>query len=53
MSVCIATSVKALSKCEIGLYAAFNQYSAFDKVKYLEPVFGNFGQALNERPRYA
>ncbi len=41
----IAANVRALCRCGIRIPSARNRCPAFDKVKYLEPMFGDVGQA--------
>ena len=41
----LAGNVRALCRCGIRIPSARNRCLAFDKVKYLEPMFGDVGQA--------
>ena len=41
----IAANDRALCRCGIRIPSARNHSPAFDKDKYLEPMFGNVGQA--------
>ena len=41
----MAHNVRALCRCGIRIPSARNRCPAFDKVKYLEPMFGDAGQA--------
>ena len=41
----IAYNVRALCRCGISIPSARNRCPAFDKDKYLEPLFGDVGQA--------
>ena len=45
MSKKIAYNDRALCRCGIRIPSARNQYPAFDKVKCLEPMCGDVGQA--------
>jgi len=41
----VSHNVRALCRCGISIPSARNRYPAFDKDKYLEPMFGDVGQA--------
>ena len=41
----LAYNVRALCRCGIRIPSARNRCPDFDKVKYLEPMFGDVGQA--------
>ena len=41
----LAANVRALCRCGIRIPSARNRCSAFDKDKYLEPMFVDVGQA--------
>ena len=41
----MAANVRALCRCGIRIPSARNHSPAFDKDKYLEPMFGDVGQA--------
>ena len=41
----LAANDRALCRCGIRIPSARNRCPAFDKVKYLEPMFGDAGQA--------
>ena len=41
----MAGNDRALCRCGIRIHSARNRCTAFDKDKYLEPMFGNVGQA--------
>ena len=45
MSNAIAYNDRALCRCGISIPSARNRCPAFDKDKYLEPMFGDAGQA--------